>query len=253
MAGIDADLRQRLRYVHHHGTAARPQVVEGPRDDLVHADRAREQRQRPGLQPAHVQQVIDEAGQPVQRFVGRGEQFVAVGGGPVHLRRAQAGDGRLGRGQRGAQVVADRREQRGAHPVGLGDRLGRLGLGGQPQLLQGRRRVGRERPEHAPVGGGQRAPAQRQRQRVGDRHLDVRVVGRGHRLVARPSRPPSTPSRRRGSGSPRTTRPGSARCRRRSRRWRTPAGSPTACRTIRAPAPAARAAPAGRAARCPPS
>ena len=75
---------------------------------------------------------------------------------PVHVRRAQAGHRGLGRGQRGAQVVADRGEQRGPHPVGLGDRLGRLGLGGQPLLVQRDRGLGGERAEHPAVLGGQR-------------------------------------------------------------------------------------------------
>ena len=37
----------------------------------VHAERA-------GLQPAHVEQVLDQAVEPVQRLLGGGQQFVAV-------------------------------------------------------------------------------------------------------------------------------------------------------------------------------
>ena len=51
------------------------EVVERAGDDLVEAGRAREQRQRAGLQPAHVQQVLHQVGKPVQRLVGGGEQL----------------------------------------------------------------------------------------------------------------------------------------------------------------------------------
>ena len=76
-------------------------------------------RQRAGLQPAHVEQVLDQAGQPVQRLVGGEQQLVAVLWRPVDVVAAQAGDRRLRGCQRGAQVVADGGEQRGPHPVAL--------------------------------------------------------------------------------------------------------------------------------------
>ena len=75
--------------------------------------------------------------------------------------------------------MADGREQRGAHPVGGRDRLGRLGLGGQPLLIERDGRVGGERAEHAPVRGRQRPAAERQREGIGDRHLDIRLVRPG--------------------------------------------------------------------------
>ncbi len=69
---------------------------------------------------------------------------------------AQAGDRGLGRGERGAQVVADRGEQGGAQPVGLAERAGGGGLLGEPFLAQRDRGLGGERLDHPPVGGGQR-------------------------------------------------------------------------------------------------
>ena len=81
-----------------------------------------------------------------------------------HVVAAQAGDRRLGRGQRGAQVVADRGEQRGAQPVGLGQRPGRGGLLGEPLLAQRDGGLRGERLDHPPVGrraaGGRAAPAE---------------------------------------------------------------------------------------------
>ena len=90
----------------------------------------------------------------------------------------------LGRGDRRAQVVADGGEQRGPHPVGGGDRLGRLRLGREPLLLERDGGVGGERAEHPPVVGRQRPPGQRERERVGDGDVHVGVVGPGHRRVA---------------------------------------------------------------------
>ena len=148
---VGEDLGQRVRDVDQEPRGRRVQVVQRAGHDLVQPDRAREHGQRAGLQPAHVQQVADQVGEPVQRLVRGGEQLVAVLGRPVHVRRAQAGDRGLRGGQRGAQVVADRAQQRGPHPVGGRDRLGRLGLGGQPLLLQRDRRVGR-RTRRAPGG-----------------------------------------------------------------------------------------------------
>ena len=74
--------------------------------------------QRPGLQAAHVEQVVDQAGEPVQRLVGG---LPAARRGPRRRARGRrcAGvetDG-LGGRQRGAQVVADGGEQRRADLV----------------------------------------------------------------------------------------------------------------------------------------
>ena len=75
---------------------------------------------RAGLQPAHIQQAGREVGEPVQRLLGGSQQVSAVLGGKPDVAGAQAADRRLGRGERPAQVMADRREQRRPLPVGLG-------------------------------------------------------------------------------------------------------------------------------------
>ena len=82
-------------------------------------------RQHARLQPGQVEQVGDQVGEPVERSVGAGEQFPAVRLGPRHVVGAQARHRRLGRGDRRAQVVADRVEQCGAGAFGLGQRLDR--------------------------------------------------------------------------------------------------------------------------------
>ena len=125
--------------------------------DLVDADRLRVQRQRAGLQPAHVEQVLDQPVEPVERLVGGGQQLVAGrSASNVDVVAAQAGHRGLGRGERGAQVVADRGEQRGAQPVGLGERPARWRPARPAAPGAARRRPGRRRPR-APA--GRRPPA----------------------------------------------------------------------------------------------
>jgi hypothetical protein len=53
--------------------------------------------------------------------------------------------------------VADRGQQRGAHPVGLFERLGRLRCFGQPTLFERRGGLGGEGTQNAQVGRGQPA------------------------------------------------------------------------------------------------
>ena len=103
----------------------RPEGVERVRDDPAQIRGPWEDRHRPGLQPAHVQQARGETGEVIEGLFGGGQQFLAIGRGQPGVTRAQAADGRLGRGQRPAQVMADRREQRRPPAVGLG-RPGRL-------------------------------------------------------------------------------------------------------------------------------
>ena len=73
--------------------------------------------------------------------------------------------------------MADRGEQRGAHPVGLGERPGGGGLLGEALLAQRDRGLGGERLDDAPVGGGQRPAAQHQGELVVDRHVGVALAG----------------------------------------------------------------------------
>ena len=97
---------------------------------------------------------------------------------------AQAGHGGLGRRQRGAQVVADRGEQRAAQPVGLADLAGRRGLLGEPFLAQRDRGLGGERLDDPPVGGGEDPSTQDERELVVDRDVDVGLARASRHGVA---------------------------------------------------------------------
>ena len=94
------------------------------------------------MQAAHVQQVADQGVEPVGVLLDGGQQVGLVGLGPLHVGLPQAADAGLDRRQRRPQVMADRGEQRGAHPVALGQRLGLGRLGAQPFPVQGGRGLG---------------------------------------------------------------------------------------------------------------
>ena len=77
--------------------------------------------------------------------------------GQVEVEAAQGGDGRLGRRERGAEVVADGGQQRGADLVGLGERR-RLGRGpAEPDVVEDDGGLGRERADQALVLGLEQA------------------------------------------------------------------------------------------------
>ena len=134
---VGPDQRQAVGDAELHPAAA-VQAAQRDRGDLVDRGRPQERLQRPDRQAAHVQQVADQGVEPVRGPLDRGQQRRLVGLGPGDIGLAQRADARLDRGQRGAQVVADRGQQRGAHPVALGQRLGLRGLRAQPVPVQGR-------------------------------------------------------------------------------------------------------------------
>jgi hypothetical protein len=127
-------------------TFARPDAVERARDDLLEIGRARKHRQRPGLQPADVQQAGEQTGEQVQGLICGGQQLVMIIARQLDVIRAQAADRCLRSGQRRAQVVADRSEaaaraatpSAAAYPASL-RRSGRLrtGLGDRIASRQG--------------------------------------------------------------------------------------------------------------------
>ena len=61
----------------------RAERVEHEWHQLVEGDRRHADTERPGLQSAHVEQVLDQPGQPVQRLVGGLEQLGAGAVPPV--------------------------------------------------------------------------------------------------------------------------------------------------------------------------
>ena len=113
------------------------QAAQGHRRDLVDRRRPQERLQRAGGQPAHVEQVADQRVQPVGGLLDGGQQR-GLDRAAVHCTSVCRSVLTLALidGQRRAQVVADRGEQRGAHPVALGQGLGLRGLGAQPVPVQ---------------------------------------------------------------------------------------------------------------------
>ena len=91
---------------------------------------------RPGLQPAQVEQVADQPVEPVGALLDRREQGLPVllGQGDVGL--PQAADAGLDRGQRCTQVVADGGQQCGPDPVALGRALRLGGLLAEPVAVE---------------------------------------------------------------------------------------------------------------------
>ena len=121
------------------GVGGAAQAGQGRRHDLLVADGSGLEPQRPALQPAHVEQVADEVVEAVALLVDGAQELEGGLLGPVDVALEQAGDRRLDRRQRGAQVVRHRPQQR--HPQLVGpcehQRLGRLRLRRLP--LEGRR------------------------------------------------------------------------------------------------------------------
>ena len=111
-----------------------------------------------GLQPGQVQQVGQQVVQLVGGGGGRGEQFGLVGVGPGDAAVAQAGDGRLDGGQRGAQVVGQRGQHGGADLVPLPQSFALFGLLGQPVPFDRQDGLRGEHLDQPPVRRRQRLP-----------------------------------------------------------------------------------------------
>ena len=133
---IDAHQRQVGRHVEPDGVplqrAAR--VVRGAGDRVAEVGRLDVEADRPGLDPRHVEQVGDEAVEPRRFRADRRDQFGGGAGGQL-VRRGDDG------GERGAQVVADRGEQRRAQPVAGAHRIDVAHFRLQPQPFQHQRRL----------------------------------------------------------------------------------------------------------------
>jgi hypothetical protein len=90
-------------------------------------------RHRPDLEPAHVEQVVHEAGEPVERTVRVLQQLLPVAHRQLDVTRAQARHHGLGGRERRPQVVPDSRQQRRTQAVGCLD-LGGRGSRRRPPL-----------------------------------------------------------------------------------------------------------------------
>ena len=124
---------------------AAPRLATAASTRLLDVRRPQLDGQRRRLQPAHVEQVADEVGEPVGLLLDRPLELVDVLRRPLDVALAEAGDRRLDRRQRRAQVVGDGLQQRAAQRVGGGEVGGLAGLALQPLALGGARRPGRRR------------------------------------------------------------------------------------------------------------
>ena len=126
-------------------------------------------------------QVADQGGELIDRLFDGGQQFGGVLGREADIVAAQAGHGGFGGGQRRAQVVTDRRQQRAAKFVGTGDGLGAACLLGEFALADQSGGLLGHRGEHPAVPGGQLAAGQQQPELVvTDLYRGVRAVDVAH-------------------------------------------------------------------------
>ena len=111
-----------------HGRAG--QAGERGGDDLLEGRRPEQGRDGAGVDAGHVEEVVDEVGEPVGLVLDRLEELGGLLRGPGDVGLAEAVDRRLDPGERGAQVVGDRLEQSAAQLVrfGEGGCLGGLGV-----------------------------------------------------------------------------------------------------------------------------
>ena len=124
------------------------------------------------IQLRHLHGLFDEAVQAVGLLVDDVEQLVARGLVQRRLRE-QRGDGRLDRGERGAQLVGDGVEQRGAQALGL---LGGFGAGAVFQGLGALNGHGDQPAER--LHGLARQGDRLQQQRAGGTYTDAQGNGR---------------------------------------------------------------------------
>ena len=148
-------------------------VGQRGRQDLLERGGAQVQGERACLQSAEVEQVLHQSVQLGHRLVGGGEELVPVLVGELHVTAAQRGDGGPAGGERGAQVVADRPQQRRTHPVGGPDRFDLGGGLGEPGPFDGGADVRGEGGEDAPLGGREGTAAQDEPGVGADGHREV--------------------------------------------------------------------------------
>ena len=104
--------------------------------------------QRAALQPAHVEEVADQAVEPIGLLVDGQQELLGGIGRPRHVPLHQAGDRGLDRRERCAKIMGHRAEQGGPQCVGLAEQRGRGCLGLQPATIERRRELGGERLQH---------------------------------------------------------------------------------------------------------
>ena len=111
-AGSTSTQRQGLGDVDDDAARGVAQARERGRHDLVEPGGPARELERARLQPAHVEQVLDELVEPVGLGVDAAHELVGVGARPVDVGLQPSARQRLDRRERRAQVVAHGREQR---------------------------------------------------------------------------------------------------------------------------------------------
>ena len=119
-AGVGEDRRQRLGHVDVDRGPRAPRLASAAGTTSSSPTGARASSTRAGLQPAHVEQVADEGVEPVGLLVDRRRGTRRGLVGPVDVVLEEAGDRRLDRRQRRAQVVRHGGAERGPELVRLG-------------------------------------------------------------------------------------------------------------------------------------
>ena len=174
---VGEDVGQVLADVDQHPVRGGVDAGQRRGDHLVEPHRLGDGRDRPGRQTGGVEEVVDEPREPVDGLLDGRQQLLAVGGGHAQRGVAQAPRGRLDRRQRGAQVVTDGRQQRGAHPGGVGAALRVGGLGGHPPVAQGEQRLTTDGGEERTLARGEGAAGADEVHTLVDLHVGVRVGG----------------------------------------------------------------------------
>ncbi len=204
------------------------------------------ERESPGLEAAHVEQVLDQLREAVERLVRGEQQLLARLVAPADAVVAQRGHRRLGRRERAAQVVAHRVQQSGSRAVGLGDRPQPARPGRRAPAFADRGGLGGERGEQALVGRAHRTgDAQAQLRRRGGSSVGGESSAEPTSATVSRRRPrPRTleesdrPRARRSLGRARGAR--AARSRRAGSRRPARPGSPPPPRRVRPPSYAGR-------------
>ena len=110
----------------------------------------------PELEPGHVEQIGDEAVEPLRFLENGGDQIglgVVIEGARQILERAGGADDG---GKRGLQIVRDGREQRRAQAIGLDPAFGLVEIVHEMNALDGQRRLVDQRVEQAALVGGEK-------------------------------------------------------------------------------------------------
>ena len=137
--------------------------------------------ERAALQARQVQQVAHDAVEPMRLLLdGLGEAAPRLVV-PLHVALAQAAGRGQDRGQRRAQVVAHRVEQRRLHLVGAAQHLGFIGLVAQPRPIHRSPQLRRHGLQQAHLGRPEVAVAP-----GGQDHLAGLAVRRAHRYPQQP-------------------------------------------------------------------